>query len=217
MTFREKFIFGTASLHHLFTRQRIFNLLDTSYDAGFRVYDTSPYYGLGYNEFLLLEWIKCRGLRDIIVHTKVGLSYTYFRSKNIGQYSFQRLVSSKNFREKPRLTRDIRFYRKYPMVSFKTFLHEPSRHSDVLRLMDEFDFYGLAGDFSIADCPVELTKIVLQVPFENYPLGNIHYGIYTGTNKFDFSLKGRFIYSSRRIERILEFRSRYDEFCRQRM
>ncbi|MCX7166539.1 MAG: aldo/keto reductase [Rhodocyclales bacterium] len=64
--------FGTASLHHLFSRANRRRLLDTAAASGITHFDTSPYYGYGLAESDLGTFMY--GRRDAFtVTTKVGL------------------------------------------------------------------------------------------------------------------------------------------------
>ncbi|MDB2559770.1 aldo/keto reductase [Amylibacter sp.] len=65
-----KFIFGTASLHHVAKpiRQK---LLDAVIDCGFSHFDTAPYYSYGTAERSLYDILKKN--KDASVTTKVGL------------------------------------------------------------------------------------------------------------------------------------------------
>ena len=67
--------FGTASLHHLFSRTRRQQLLATAASSEISHFDTSPYYGYGLAESDLGTFLE--GRRDAFtVATKVGL-YPY--------------------------------------------------------------------------------------------------------------------------------------------
>jgi len=212
MQFSEKYIYGTAKLHHLYFRYKIYNILDTAYQAGFRVFDTSPYYGLGLNERILVEWIKKRGHRDVLVHTKIGLSYPIWRSRNIVEFIVQKVLlffgfcSVLNFR--PRL--DI--WIKHNLQPEKVFIHEPENFgkSNITHLLssNNIDFSlikGFAGKLCTYDLKFK-DKMIHQVPFEDYPKGDIFYGIFSSkSTKFKHSMEGKFIYSSNSIYRIIDF------------
>jgi aryl-alcohol dehydrogenase-like predicted oxidoreductase len=67
--------FGTASLHHLFSRKERLDLLYEAASAGITHFDTSPFYGLGLAESDLGLFVQ--GRRDKVTLTsKVGL-YPY--------------------------------------------------------------------------------------------------------------------------------------------
>lgn len=212
MGFSEKYIFGTAKLHHLCFRYRVYNTLDTAYEVGFRVFDTSPYYGLGLNERILVEWIKKREHGDVLVHTKIGLSYPIWRSRNIVEFIVQKgllffgFCSVLNFR--PRL--DI--WAKYNLQPEKVFIHEPENFgkSNLTHLLrsNNIDFSlikGFAGKQVTYDLKFK-DNMIHQVPFEDYPNGDIFYGIFSSNLiKFKHSMDGKFIYSSNKIYRIKNF------------
>lgn len=64
--------FGTASMHHLFSKAKRRHLLETAAASGITHFDTSPYYGYGLAEFDLGTFLH--GRRDAFtVTTKVGL------------------------------------------------------------------------------------------------------------------------------------------------
>jgi aryl-alcohol dehydrogenase-like predicted oxidoreductase len=64
--------FGTAKLHHVFSRSKRLRLLHAAYDNGITHFDTSPYYGFGLAESDLGLFLEKR--RDqVTVATKVGL------------------------------------------------------------------------------------------------------------------------------------------------
>ena len=210
MKFKDKFIFGTASLHHLLSKRKIFKLLDIAYGEGFRVYDTSPYYGLGFNEYALFQWIKRRGHLDVTIHTKIGMSYPFYRSRNFLQFLIQRSITSVKFRERVRLSKDEKFYNEYQEIKVLWFLHEPLRHKDYETILEKFSLEGIAGDYNFELRLKNAPKYNLQIPFKYYPKGDIYYGIFSYQQKFNPSLNGRFIYATKNKERIVRFRKNYE-------
>jgi D-threo-aldose 1-dehydrogenase len=66
-----RFVFGTASLHHVGTLNRQIDHLRAAADAGFTHFDTAPLYGFGGAETAIGEAFNARS--DITVTTKVGL------------------------------------------------------------------------------------------------------------------------------------------------
>lgn len=70
--------FGTASLHHLFTRRARRKVLTAAVDAGVTHFDTAPLYGNGLAEYELGKFLN--GQRShFSIATKVGL-YTWGKS-----------------------------------------------------------------------------------------------------------------------------------------
>lgn len=65
--------FGTASLHHLYTRQSRQSLLEAAFDVGVTHFDTSPYYGYGMAEQELGAFLNRRNRNALSIATKVGL------------------------------------------------------------------------------------------------------------------------------------------------
>ena len=65
--------FGTASLHHLYTRQARQSLLEAAFNIGITHFDTSPYYGYGMAEQELGVFLNRRNRNAISIATKVGL------------------------------------------------------------------------------------------------------------------------------------------------
>lgn len=65
-----RFVFGTASLHHLHEAEQL-DLLCAAADAGITHFDTAPYYGFGLAERSLGRLLQLRP--DLTVTTKVGL------------------------------------------------------------------------------------------------------------------------------------------------
>ena len=64
--------FGTASLHHLFSRSERLALLDEALSGGVTHFDTSPFYGFGLAEQDLGTFLQ--GRRDTVtLATKIGL------------------------------------------------------------------------------------------------------------------------------------------------
>lgn len=207
MEFKDKFIFGTASLHHLIFQKRIFSLLDYAYSIGFRTFDTSPYYGLGYNEYLLLKWIYKRNKKDVLINTKEGLSYPFFRSTTIFAMIIQKPFSYCGLKGKKDKEKNI--YKRFHLNSSKILLHEPSlKKLKNDNILTEFD--GVAGELA-SKSDAKFQSKIRQVPFKFHPKGDIFYGIYSGEKKFDVSLKGVFIYYSSKKFRLKKLKESYEK------
>ena len=74
--------FGTASLHHIFSRKKRLNLLEDALMLGISHFDTSPYYGYGLSEIDL--GLMSKGRRDhVSITTKIGLYPPVASSENI--------------------------------------------------------------------------------------------------------------------------------------
>lgn len=66
-----RFVFGTASLFNVGSSLKRQNLLSSAVDAGFKHFDTAPYYGFGLAERDLARILKANP--DVSVTTKVGI------------------------------------------------------------------------------------------------------------------------------------------------
>ena len=64
--------FGTASLHHLFSKRDRYALLGAAAEQGITHFDTSPYYGFGLAEQALGAFLRGHGA-SLTVATKFGL------------------------------------------------------------------------------------------------------------------------------------------------
>lgn len=67
-----RFALGTASLHRVPVRSKREALLHAAFDAGFRHFDTSPYYGYGLAEAAVGQVLRSRRA-DLTIATKIGL------------------------------------------------------------------------------------------------------------------------------------------------
>lgn len=67
-----RFALGTASLHRVPARSEREALLQAAFDAGFRHFDTSPYYGYGLAEAAMGQALRSRRA-DLTIATKIGL------------------------------------------------------------------------------------------------------------------------------------------------
>lgn len=212
MDFSEKYIYGTAKLHHLLFKHRIYRLLDTAYGVGFRTFDTSPYYGLGLNERVLLMWIKSRNLNDVNVHTKVGLSYPVWRSRTLFGFVIQRALLSAGLCSTVTTKARLKIYKEHDLKPRMLLIHEPSNFNrrEMSKLsrengVDDIFIGGYAG--SLKNVESSLTgNLIYQVPFDDYPNGDVFYGIFSSRSKiFRLSLEGRFIYGTNNIKRLRNF------------
>ena len=64
--------FGTASLHHLWSRKERQNILSTAIDMGITHFDTAPYYGFGIAEQEIGHFLRGSG-SEVTIATKIGL------------------------------------------------------------------------------------------------------------------------------------------------
>lgn len=212
MHFSEKYIFGTAKIHHLVSRHRLYKILDTAYDVGFRMFDTSPYYGLGLNERILILWVKSRKHTDVRIHTKIGLSYPLWRSTTIFEYAIQKALLTLGLCSVINTKARTKIYKEHDLVPNMLFIHEPGilKKSDLLKLssaksVDGVVIDGYAGRLTNVELNIE-GNVYYQVPFADYPNGDVFYGIFSGGSKvFSPSLEGRFIYATNKVSRLKNF------------
>lgn len=212
MNFSEKYIFGTAKIHRLLTRRRIFELLDAAYNSGFRIFDTSPYYGLGFNERLLLYWVVSRNHSDVSINTKIGLAYPIWRSVSISDMLLQKAIVRLGLCSIKTTKKSLNIYFRNKKKPKYIFIHEPkllgkktSERLIHLKLENNLSINGYAG--SLKHLELELNeRLIRQVPFDEYPQGDVFYGIFSSQGKsFSFDLQGKFIYSTSKISRLIQF------------
>jgi len=70
-----RFVLGCAPFGNLFARvsdDDVFEALETAWDAGVRIFDTAPHYGVGLAEERLGAFLRGRERSEFVVSTKVG-------------------------------------------------------------------------------------------------------------------------------------------------
>ena len=84
--------FGTASLHHIFSRKKRLNLLEDALMLGISHFDTSPYYGYGLSEIDL--GLMSKGRRDhVSITTKIGSKWGLHLENTYASSSFYKGIS----------------------------------------------------------------------------------------------------------------------------
>ena len=97
-----KFIFGTGSLLQILSLKKRLKLLDNAREKGFTHFDTSPYYGYGFSEKTVGNFLRNKS--DLTVTTKVGLYPPSEKFRN----SFLEMLFRKSFGKIiPRLSKPI--------------------------------------------------------------------------------------------------------------
>ena len=74
--------FGAAPLGELFEKvseEQSSQTLNTSYDSGFRYYDTAPWYGHGLSEHRIGSLLRNKLREEYIISSKVGRVYKPFK------------------------------------------------------------------------------------------------------------------------------------------
>ena len=79
-SFIEHVGFDCANLALESTRGRALRLLETAYEVGIRYFDTAPFYGEGYSERLLGDFLKTHR-EGVTVATKIALNVPADRSQ----------------------------------------------------------------------------------------------------------------------------------------
>jgi len=174
--------FGTARLHHIFSKKKRQQILKTAFTLGITHFDTSPYYGLGLAELELGQFIK-QHRSSVTVATKIGL-YPFCSPKNRASIVWLYKIIGKIFPNlsKAQVNWSIKKAKNSLDISLKNmntdyvdflFLHEPNfkiiNTEEFLNwLTEEFNkgkirYWGLAGE------PILLEFFIR----EQHPLANI--------------------------------------------
>ena len=176
-----RFIFGTASLFQVGTRQTRRRLLDAAVEHGFLHFDTAPYYGFGHAERDLAPVLKAHP--EVKVTTKVGIYSAGGEAQSAASVLLRKIGGKVLARlSRPDRSFDLKRARASLEGSLRRLgrehidlymLHEPELHlldcAEWLGWLESVRLSGKVGRFGLA-----VTALQLQ-PFlaSNSPLTNV--------------------------------------------